>query len=131
MLFDADTGRTIFNKTNNPVEKRISYDETLTEAIATAHKEGRRIIALHNHPEGYPPTADDSVSALVRGYEKGVVCGHNGEVYTYLPSPVKYSQEECYNIHNLINLQLIGPEKDVCKTWKDMLLLFQIEIEKR
>ena len=62
-------------------------------------------ISIHNHPEGYPPTADDCVSALNRGYQLGVVCGHNGAIYTYEPSEKPYTQTVCNQIHDAIALQ--------------------------
>ena len=130
VLFDRENGHVIFDKRNNVGDSHVTYNAELETAIESARSRGVHIVALHNHPEGYPPTADDCVSALNHGYELGIVCGHNGEVYTYQPAPVLYTAGECNDIHRNINLQLIG-SKDVCKTWEDMLLLYQLMIERR
>lgn len=130
ILFDRDTGKTIYSKLINSIDLGVQYNKDIYEAIAIARRDGSRIIALHNHPGGVPPSADDAVSALVHGYDFGVVAGHNGEVYTYQPSRHPYSVAECERIQNNINLQLIG-QTDIYKTWSDMLSLYGIKIERR
>lgn len=42
-----------------------------------------RVIALHTHPGGYPPSIDDFNSVFEHGYALGVVAGHNGQVYKF------------------------------------------------
>ena len=131
VLLDADTGSLIYRK-NNKSKNRVDYSKSLLQAIEKANKEGKNILAIHNHPNGLPPTADDCVSAALHGYSIGVVCGHNGEVYTYKPSGIIYTENECAKIHNAISLQLQGtPVEDIDKLWFEMLKLFNLDADVR
>ena len=58
----------------------MQYTDELDATIGDAQQLEKRILAIQSHPTGYPPTADDCVSALNHGYSLGVVCGHNGTV---------------------------------------------------
>lgn len=129
ILLDADNGNLIYRK-NNKSKNRVDYSKSLLQAIDKAKNEGKNILAIHNHPNGLPPTADDCVSAAVHGYALGVVCGHNGTVYTYQPAKRFYTDEQCMAIHNAISMQLVGSD-DVDKTWLDMLKLYKLEAEMR
>lgn len=131
VLLDADNGTLIYRK-NNKSKNRVDYSQSLVRAIEKAKKEGKNILAIHNHPNGLPPTADDCVSATLHGYSLGVVCGHNGAVYTYKPSGIMYTESECAKIHNAISLQLHGtPVEDIDKTWLEMLQLFNLDADVR
>ena len=105
VLLDAQTGNVIASIYNSPIDNAISYNPDTEAAIQKALSVGKQIISIHNHPEGYPPTADDCVSARNHQYKLGVVCGHNGAVYTYRPSENPYSQSDCDQIHSAISLQ--------------------------
>lgn len=131
VLLDADNG-TLIHRKNNKSKNRVDYSKSLLQAIEKAKKEGRNILAIHNHPNGLPPTADDCVSAALHGYSIGVVCGHNGAVYTYKPSDIIYTESECAKIHSAISLQLQGtPVEDIDKTWLEMLKLFNLDADVR
>ena len=131
VLLDADNGTLIYRK-NNKSMNRVDYSKALLQAIEKAKKEGKNILAIHNHPNGLPPTADDCVSAALHGYSLGVVCGHNGAVYTYKPSDIIYTESECAKIHNAISLQMQGtPMEDIDKLWLEMLKLFNLDADVR
>ena len=131
VLLDADNGTLIYRK-NNKSKNRVDYSKSLLDAIEKAKKEGKNILAIHNHPNGLPPTADDCVSAALHGYSLGVVCGHNGAVYTYKPSDIMYTESECAKIHNAISLQMQGTQvEDIDKLWLEMLKLFNLNAEVR
>ena len=131
VLLDADNGTLIYRK-NNKSKNRVDYSKSLLDAIEKAKKEGKNILAIHNHPNGLPPTADDCVSAALHGYSLGVVCGHNGAVYTYKPSDIIYTESECAKIHNAISLQMQGTQvEDIDKLWLEMLKLFNLDAEVR
>lgn len=99
VLLDYETGKRI--AIQHGVKHSVgTYTEQTIIAIKEAKQHGRKIIAIHNHPYGYPPSISDSASALTRGYDLGVVCGHNGNVYTYGPSDRRFSTEQCKKIHN-------------------------------
>ena len=105
VILDADKGSLLTKITDSPGDNQIVYDDKVLEAIQSARNRGHRLLSIHNHPEGYPPTADDCVSAYHRGYSFGVVCGHNGAVYTYEPSNAPLSNDDCIRIHNNIAYQ--------------------------
>lgn len=64
---------------------------------------------------------DDGVSAYARGYDLGVVVGHNMEVYTCSPTSYVYTSEECQQVHALIN-ETIALEVDFDENaWYNML----------
>ena len=131
VLLDADNGNLIYRK-NNKSKNRVDYSKSLIQAIEKAKKEGKNILAIHNHPNGLPPTADDCVSAALHGYSLGVVCGHNGAVYTYKPSDIIYTEGECAQIHNAISLQMYGTSNEnIDKLWLEMLKLFNLDADVR
>lgn len=131
VLLDADDGTLIYRK-NNKSKNRVDYTNALIQAIEKAKKEGKNILAIHNHPNGLPPTADDCVSATLHGYSLGVVCGHNGAVYTYKPSRNIYTENECAIIHNAISLQMQGtPNENIDKLWLEMLKLYHLDANVR
>ena len=71
---------------------------------------------------------DDGVSAYDHGYSKGVVIGHNLEVFTYTPTDASYTKEECQETHDAINgvLQfLVEPDDDI---WYSTLRNYGMEV---
>lgn len=82
----------------------VKYNDSINNALEKAESENIPIISIHNHPDGYPPSADDLVSALKHGYKFGLAIGHNGQVYKYYPAPEILSIEELDNIQNWIAL---------------------------
>lgn len=98
-LIDAETGNVLHRLTSSRTAFGVSYDDDTLNAIEKAHREGKRIIAVHNHPNGLPPTLDDGSSAFVHGYDQGVVVGHNLEVWTYGKTKRKYTKKECESLH--------------------------------
>lgn len=130
ILIDSKTGEIVVTHRDSHVENAVKYTEKTERTIKEALKENRELIAIHNHPEGYPPTADDAVSALTHGYVKGVVCGHNGKVYTYFPAKRKMSVEECERIHSIIQRQYVQGT-DIDNLWKNVLNEYRIIMEVR
>lgn len=128
-LIDADTGQRVAQKDDNE-KGRINYTEEFEEKIAQAHREGRRLIAIHNHPESYPPSADDCASALDHGYMFGIAACHDGKIYVYEPSQRSYTTEECARIHSYIAAQILE-EKDIDIIWPEMLQLYKMTYYER
>ena len=102
-LIDGKTGEIIHAHTTSEKDYAVVYDDAIKLAIANAKQAGKSIIAMHNHPNGLPPTMDDGVSAFARGYEFGVVVGHNMEVFTYSTTSKNYTTEDCKKAHAIIN----------------------------
>lgn len=103
VLIDANSGKVIHRLTGSRGVNGVSYDDNTRSIIKKAHEEGQRIISLHNHPNGLPPTLDDGSSALAHGYDYGVAVGHNLEVYIFTPADNVYTTAECGAIHEAIS----------------------------
>lgn len=130
-LIDANTGEVIHRLTTCNIPNAVEYDEETIAAIEKAHKEGRKIIAIHNHPGGLPPSLDDGVSVYNHGYAKGIVVGHNLEVYTYGATDQNYNREQCKEVHKAITNAVqfsIDFEDDV---WYNYLKLYGMEVSRR
>ena len=82
-LINGNTGEIISQQTNALKEQRINYTGEMLKSIEMANSEKIPIIALHTHPEGYPPSVDDFNSVYEHEYFLGVVVGHNGQVYKF------------------------------------------------
>lgn len=133
ILVDKKTGDVVLEIKTDNFDNRVKYSTEDTRIIKEAHDQGKEIFAIHNHPEGFPPTADDSSTALDKGYSVGITVGHNGNVWLYYPSEQKYSASDCDAIHEIIN-QECEYEKNVdkiIKKWKDTLEDFGIKIHER
>lgn len=88
VIIDGDTGSIILSKKGekNALEVELSNDEI--EFIR--NYKGKKI-AMHNHPTNLPPTGGDFGSAGYRGYDFGLVIGHDGKVYQYSAGNIVFS----------------------------------------
>lgn len=130
-LIDANSGKLIHKLTTCDKKDGVIYDDEINAAIEKAHREGREIIAIHNHPGGLPPTLDDGVSAFIHKYKKGIAVGHNLEVYVYSPSDQIYTNEQCDEVHDEISRTAqfsVDFEDDL---WYNSLRLFGMEVYRR
>jgi len=76
---DAETAMVVAKETEGCVEQEVVYSEGTLSKINKRHG----LITIHTHPGGSPPSFADLWSNYVREYSLGIVCGHNGKVYTY------------------------------------------------
>ena len=79
-------GKSVAAKEDNIVE----YNKSLAEAIELEPK--GTLISIHNHGTNLPPTGADFASAGYRGYKKGIVVCHNGDIYMYKVGDKPFSQ---------------------------------------
>lgn len=82
-IINANTGNVMGSQTEMKVESGIIYNDSILSALDKSKQEKIPIIAIHNHPEGLPPSIDDFNKAYDNNYLFGVACGHNGQVYVY------------------------------------------------
>lgn len=103
-LIDGDTGKVISEITDNRYKKEgyVSYPPYFKKALEKAHKQKKNIISVHNHPEGYPPSPNDMMSAFNHKYGKCIAVGTNGQVYEYLNNSIPLTSKDCDNIQELI-----------------------------
>ena len=123
-LLDAETGQRVgsIEKQFEKIEQGIAYTPEFKRALEEAKKSNCQVIAIHNHPQGIPPSADDFNKAYDNCYSFGIVCGANGQVYQYYPPKKIISDPEA--VHNEINF-LISLGTDIDRANKDVLSLYQ------
>lgn len=114
-LIDAKDGSKIAS-IDQPEEKHygfVQYTDEFKEALNDAQKKQTSIIAIHNHPNGLPPSVDDFRKAYENGYELGISPGNNGQVYSYSNSSVELDLDLCEEIHSQISELLeLGVDPD-------------------
>ena len=130
ILIDADTGAVIHELNTSVVRGGVAYDEAVQAAIQKAHERGRRIVAIHNHPDNMPPSLDDGVSLLTHGYDFGIVVTHDGTVYEYTAPYREFTREECEQIHSDIAYQIKTGAK-IEDVWYNMLEAYGMTIRRR
>lgn len=130
-LIDGKTGDVIHALTSSTSRNSVTYDDETQRAIREAHSVGRSIISIHNHPNGLPPTLDDGVSALIRGYDAGVVVGHNLEVWKYGKSNVSVSETTCNAVHGALAKRLQFEFDFDDSLWYTVLRRYGMKIERR
>lgn len=130
-LINGKTGEVLHANTGSTAVQMVKYDTQTMAAITKAHADGIPIIALHNHPNGMPPSLDDGTSAFVHGYATGVVVGHNLEVYSYSASDKAYDADHCQRIHSALSRR-IGFEFDFDdEVWYNVLRKFGMEVRRQ
>jgi len=130
-LIDGDTGEVIHKLTTSDESNSISYDAETQAAIERAHIEGRSIVAIHNHPNGLPPSLDDGSSARAHGYDFGVVVGHNLEVWTYGKTETVIPSELCEQLHSGLQKKYHSMFDFDDKEWYDLLKVAGMEVKRR
>ena len=105
------------------IENKVVLKKSTVDAINDAKAQGKRLVAIHNHPNGWPPSFADSVTALSVGIDLGVVCGHNGNVYTFNATPLYYNATQKEMITN--NARKIASagktQEEVAEMWTEYL----------
>lgn len=103
-LIDGDSGEIISEITDKKYKNasEVIYPKYFKQALDKAHKQGKNIISVHNHPEGYPPSPNDMMSAFKNKYSKCIAVGTNGQVYEYSNDTIPLSVKDCDNIQELI-----------------------------
>jgi hypothetical protein len=120
-LLDGDTGKLIasIDNENDKIEEGVCYTDDFKEKLKAAQDSKCNIIAIHNHPGGYPPSIDDFRKAFENGYSKGFVIGSNGQVYSYKNASLELSEKDCENIHANI-VQMYDSGRDVDNSYKSI-----------
>lgn len=125
-LIDGNTGEILASQLNTLSEQSIHHSEDMKWAIIKAGANGVPIIALHTHPEGFPPSVDDFNAAYKFGYMLGVVVGHNGQVYMY------YAGDEYIDnaniVQNDIRTDVIGGA-DIDRAYKNTYSLYGLKYD--
>jgi hypothetical protein len=104
-IVNAQTGEVLGSQLDMTIESGISYNESILNALKESKKKEIPIIALHNHPEGLPPSVDDFNKAFDNNYVIGIAAGHNGQVYVYEKPRRRIKDKLVKNIHDEISLR--------------------------
>ena len=107
-LFNANDGTIFANVINSDVASGIIYTDEFKEKLAESKENVIPIIAMHNHPQGTPPSADDFGKAYDNGYKFGIAIGHNGQLYVYETPSSPISKELADGITSDIQVMVQG-----------------------
>ena len=80
---DLDTGKEIARITDQHIPEGIMRTKKFESALYEADKSGHRILLIHNHPKGLPPSIADINLLLNSKNITGITAGHDGSIYYY------------------------------------------------
>lgn len=78
-----DTREEIASILDQQIEFGIRRTESFTKKLNVADKTGEKILLIHNHPRGLPPSIDDINALLKNKNVSGITVGHDGSIYYY------------------------------------------------
>ena len=78
-----DDGREISRITDQHFRFGVKRTDKFIKEVNSADDEGERILFIHNHPKGYPPSITDINNLLDNKNVAGITVGHDGSVYFY------------------------------------------------
>lgn len=80
---NLNDGSDIAQITDQHFRKRIERTPQFTKKLNETDNIGNKILLIHNHPDGLPPSIDD-INALVKNKNiSGITVGHDGSIYYY------------------------------------------------
>lgn len=79
-LLYFDTGKIVYKNNLSSDAQRITYTKKMQQLLSDKPD---RLVAIHNHPQGMPPSASDINTAAKNKYKRNVVVEHDGRVFVY------------------------------------------------
>lgn len=76
-------GTDIASITNQNYKFAVRKTEKFIESIRRAEEMGDKVLLIHNHPRGLPPSITDINELLSHNNTSGITVGHDGSVYYY------------------------------------------------
>lgn len=77
------TGEELARITDQNIEFGVARTPQFQNQLDEADRKKEKVLLLHNHPRGMPPSLSD-LNALVRNkYVTGITIGHDGSIYYY------------------------------------------------
>jgi hypothetical protein len=90
------TKRAVVGRSSSASEPGAAkYTEDLKRKIAQAQASGDELIAIHKHPNNYPPSYEDLASKIGRDYSKSLTIGHSGGVWCIDSVSSQFEQYHC------------------------------------
>lgn len=91
------TGEEIARVTGQQIDYGVERTKKFTKEINTADRLKEKILLIHNHPRGLPPSLGD-INALFQNENiSGITVGHNGSIY-YYTRPKQIIPEEDFKV---------------------------------
>lgn len=121
-LIDADSKELIasIERNEDKIDLGVTYTQEFRDALDEAIQRGVRIVAIHNHPNGYPPSLDDISKVVENHYEEAIVAGSNGLVYRYHNDSKRiFTKDECKDCHQLIAFN-VEAGFDIDRAYRDV-----------
>lgn len=83
--------------TNQHIPFGIKRTKKFNQDVSRAEKKGEKVLLIHNHPRGLPPSLSDLNVLLKNKNVAGITVGHNGSIY-YYSRPSKEIPEKDYYV---------------------------------
>lgn len=80
---DLNTGADIARVTDQHNSFGVSRTREFIARLSEADKNGTKVLLIHNHPRGLPPSIGDINALLENDGVSGITVGHNGSLYYY------------------------------------------------
>ena len=77
------SGKDISSITNQHIPFGVNRTTKFDDDIARAESNNEKVLIIHNHPRGLPPSIADINELLVHNDAVGITVGHNGSIYYY------------------------------------------------
>ena len=94
---NLETLQILASETDSRTEHKISYSRKTKQRIKSAAKLKTPILTIHSHPNSFPPSIEDLNSNFRNNYSLGIICCHNGTLFTYASS--EYIRKKYYQMH--------------------------------
>lgn len=78
-----DAGEEIANLLGQQIEAGVQRTAAFTRKLDAADSAGKKILLIHNHPQGLPPSLGDLNSLYRNQNVSGITAGHDGSIYYY------------------------------------------------
>ena len=87
-------GREVSRITDQNYDSAVKRTSKFTRELNSADESGEKILLLHNHPRGLPPSIGDINILLQNQNVSGITVGHNGSIYRYTRPKKEISQSD-------------------------------------
>ena len=110
------TGKDVAKITNQETPFGIQRDQKFMDDVARAEARGEKLLMLHNHPHGSPPSVADINELLSHKAAAGLTIGHDGSIYYYTgPSREIQAIDEMVAIRHSKDYNGIERDEEVLK----------------
>lgn len=91
---DMRDGSEIARITDQSYPNGVKRTKQFDDRLLAARTNGAKIMLIHNHPSGSPPSVGDFNALLSMQEAYGITVGHDGSIYKYTAPKIKVSQSD-------------------------------------